>query len=430
MIPLVLTLIIITVFLLSSLFIYVLIYSRENFKSSSSPFAYGKRRIKYVIQPSMNIITRRLSTYRSSFSIHHDSNLTKPNQTRSYSLANNLSVVKYPHRRRSSIIDSKQIAQIQFEVPLTAEKYRRRSVAVCNNIIETKQSTIDSIIKTIQSSNQILPCLVSFSIIYLESSQIKIQFHSLTSLLSTIKQLTIKLKLNPDGKAKELSVKKILPDQNIFAEENTEYFIQFSHIPLAKLAEKTLVIKFYGKNQEKKTIQLGQIGKIYFNQIENIENKNQMDFIHEIENIKMSSIEILVSIEKLNDHNLIIDLKRIKGLKYNQKNPNATCFFRIILLDRHRPLTTHETKFYRLNSSTFSLQESRHFNILSFNSNHLDRLMIRIDFYSNINDTNEHHYIGRIKLGSPYICSGSGTIHWQQFKQRHSFSMWHTLIKQ
>jgi hypothetical protein len=40
-------------------------------------------------------------------------------------------------------------------------------------------------------------------------------------------------------------------------------------------------MKFYGKDRTKKTIQLGQIGKIYFNQLE-----NQLDFTHEIELIK------------------------------------------------------------------------------------------------------------------------------------------------
>jgi len=108
----------------------------------------------------------------------------------------------------------------------------------------------------------------------------------------------------------------------------------------------------------------------------------------------------------------------------------ATCFFRVILLDRHRPLSTHETKLHRLNSSTFSLNEPFHFNILAFNSTNRNRLMIMINLYSNANNTNEHRCIARVKLASPHICSGTGTIHWQQFNERQSFSMWHTLIKQ
>jgi hypothetical protein len=56
--------------------------------------------------------------------------------------------------------------------------------------------------------------------------------------------------------------------------------------------------------------------------------------------------------------------------------------------------------------------------------------MIMIKFYSNTNNLNEHQCIGRVKLASYYFCSGTGTVHWQQFKERQSFSMWHTLIKQ
>jgi hypothetical protein len=159
-------------------------------------------------------------------------------------------------------------------------------LAICNNIIQSQQSAIESIIKTIQSSNQFLPCLVSFSIIYLKSSQIKINFHSLRSLPPTIQELTIKIKLLPDGKVKNLSIKKLLSNENIFAEENNEYFIQFSNIPLVKLHEKAIVMKFHGKDQAKKTIQLGQIGKINFNEIKNFDNENQIDFNHEIEIIK------------------------------------------------------------------------------------------------------------------------------------------------
>jgi len=268
MIPFLL-IIIISAFLLSSLLIYTLIHSRGN--SKSLPI-YRKEKIKYSVQPSMDIITRRLP-YRLNISTHYDSNITKANQSRSHSLANNnLYITKCSNRRRSSIIDSKQIAQVQFALPPTVETYRRQSLAICNNIIECQQSAIESIIKTIQSSNQFLPCLVSFSIIYLKSSQIKI-------------------KLLPDGKVKNLSIKKLLSNENIFAEENNEYFIQFSNIPLVKLHEKAIVMKFHGKDQAKKTIQLGQIGKINFNEIKNFDNENQIDFNHEIEIIKTVRIE-------------------------------------------------------------------------------------------------------------------------------------------
>ena len=56
--------------------------------------------------------------------------------------------------------------------------------------------------------------------------------------------------------------------------------------------------------------------------------------------------------------------------------------------------------------------------------------MIMINLYSNSNHSNEYKRIAHVKLASPMFCSGSGTVHWQQFKARDSFSMWHTLNKQ
>jgi hypothetical protein len=109
---------------------------------------------------------------------------------------------------------------------------------------------------------------------------------------------------------------------------------------------------------------------------------------------------------------------------------DAQCYLQILLLDRHRPLITKQTKFYRLNSSNFLLGEQYDLNILTFNSNNLDRLMIMINLYSNSNHENEYKRIAHVKLASPLFCAGSGTIHWQQFKARESFSMWHTLNKQ
>lgn len=108
-------------------------------------------------------------------------------------------------------------------------------------------------------------------------------------------------------------------------------------------------------------------------------------------------------------------------------NLDAACFFQILILDNHRLLTARQTKIYRLNSSTFLLDEQYHFNNLS---NNFDHLMIICNLYSNANQTNEYKSIAHIKIASPKVCSGSGTIHWQQFKVRNSFSMWHTLNKQ
>jgi hypothetical protein len=289
MIPLILIIVIITVCLLSSLLIYLLIHSRERFKSSIGE----KQKLKYSIHPSMSIITKRLPSRLSSSSRRCSSifnpNEPKPNQTRSYSLANNLFTNKSSGRRQSSIIDSKQISQIEFSLPLTADKYRRLSAPVCNNLNETNQNTINSIIRTIKLSNQSLPSLVSFSIIYLKSSQIKICFHSLTSLPTAIQlqQLTIKVKLIPDGKVKYIELKNIMEHEKIFSDSNNEYFVQFSNISLSKLNEKGIIMKFHGKDQTKKSIHLGQIGKICFNQIENFQEENQIDFIHELEIIKL-----------------------------------------------------------------------------------------------------------------------------------------------
>jgi len=281
MIPFIWIFIIISICLLSSVFIYVLIHSRENVKS------HENQRLKYSIQPSFNIITKKLPYHlnisNSSRRSFNEENLPK---LRSHSVANNLFVKNCTNRRQSSIIDSKQIAQIEFSVPLAAEKYRRRSVAICDNMIECHQNTIDSIIKTMKSSNQFTPCLVSFSVNYLKSSQIKIFFHSL-SLNIQLQQLTIKIKLIPDGKIKYLEIKKILQNENIFLDDKQKNFIQFSNISLGKFHEKAIVMKFYGKDQVKKTIHFGQIGKIYFNQLKNFHNENQIDFIHEIEIIKL-----------------------------------------------------------------------------------------------------------------------------------------------
>ena len=68
-------------------------------------------------------------------------------------------------------------------------------------------------------------------------------------------------------------------------------------------------------------------------------------------------------------------------------------------------------------------------NILAFNGENLDRMMLMIQFYSNGNPLNEYHCIGRMKFSSYLYSSGTGSLHWQQFQERQSFSMWHTLIK-
>lgn len=290
MVPIILILII-SIFILLLIIIFALIHIRGNPKSK---FICETQRLIYSTKPSIDIVTRPLE-YPSDSSNQNLLPTTqldkpKPNESRSHSIANNLFITTCSNRRRSSIVDSKQIAQIQFSLPPTAEKLRRRSVAICNNIIESKPSTIDSIIQTIKSSNQFLPCLASFSMVYCnESSEIKIGFHSLRSLPLSIKlqQLTIQVKLIPDGKVKCISIKDIINNENIFSQDDNEYIIQFSNVSLAKLYSKAILIKFYGKNEMKKTIQLGQIGKIRLNQINNLDYGNSLSFVHEIEMIKI-----------------------------------------------------------------------------------------------------------------------------------------------
>ncbi|CAF3401265.1 unnamed protein product [Rotaria socialis] len=410
MIPLILILIM-AVLLLSLVVIYALIYFRENKKLSS---IYENQRLVYSTQPCINMATEKLKYPSNSSNGHHSSNVdlkkAKFDESRSHSVASNLFITKCSNRRRSSIIDSKQIAQIQFSLPPTAEKIRRRSVAICNNIIDSKQTTIDSIIQTINH---------------------QINFYHVLSLPSMVElqQLTVQAKLIPDGKTERFSIKNIIHNENIFSQDNDEYVIVFSNISLTKIHAKAIIMKFYGKDTNKKTIQLGQIGKIHCNQIHNLEHGSSINFIHELEIIKILPIEILVLLEQNIDHYLTVEIQWMRGLKIDQKNAATTCFFRVILLDRHRSLSTHQTKSYRLNSSTVLLNESFALNILAFNSNNLDRIMIMINLYSNANNATEHRCIARVKLASPYFCSGTGTLHWQQFKQHHSLSMWHKLVK-
>ncbi|CAF3742683.1 unnamed protein product [Rotaria socialis] len=374
MIPLILILIM-AVLLLSLVVIYALIYFRENKKLSS---IYENQRLVYSTQPCINMATEKLKYPSNSSNGHHSSNVdlkkAKFDESRSHSVASNLFITKCSNRRRSSIIDSKQIAQIQFSLPPTAEKIRRRSVAIY----------------------QFLPCLVSFSMVYdHESSQIKINFHSLRSLPSMVElqQLTVQAKLIPDGKTERFSIKNIIHNENIFSQDNDEYVIVFSNISLTKIHAKAIIMKFYGKDTNKKTIQLGQIGKIHCNQIHNLEHGSSINFIHELEIIKILPIEILVLLEQNIDHYLTVEIQWMRGLKIDQKNAATTCFFRVILLDRHRSLSTHQTKSYRLNSSTVLLNESFALNILAFNSNNLDRIMIMINLYSNANNATEHRCI-------------------------------------
>ncbi|CAF1449277.1 unnamed protein product [Adineta steineri] len=443
--------IIAAVCLVSSLIFYVFMRPQNNLNSSNNE----KQQIIHSLRPSIDIIIKKLDeelpfrlstssnkTNRSSTPVdHYETNelihkkqhrsagsIFPPiTQTRSPSLATGLFPTHRPrsiHRRQGSIVDPNQLALIQFTLPPTNNnnKYRRRSVAICNSINETKENSI-----TIRDPT--LPCLLSFSITYLTNSQLKVQFNSLQSLPSAIhlQQLTIKVKLTPDGKEKSLCIKKMIMNEATFGDEN---FILFSNIQFEKHNDRILLMTVNGKDLHKKTIHLGQIGKIHFNQINKFEKENRIDFIHEVEKMKPSSVELLIALRKKDDQHIHVDLSRIKGLKIDQKKLDAKCYVKILLLDRHRILSTKITKFYSLNSSNFNIAEQFDFNILTFDSNNLDRLMFMFSLYSNSNPANEYKCIARVKLASASFCSGSGTIHWQQFKLRESFSMWHTLNKE
>ena len=244
--------------IVSSVIIFLFLYSRFHIKPVEN------QRIKYSLPPKIDIITRRLSSSRSS------------------SLANPLIIHKCSNRRQSSIVDSKLISQIQFSLPENIERIRRRSVAICNNLNEPKQNSIHSLIQTQKISNEYQPILVSFSFDYLKSSTIQIRFHSITGLPINLQQLTIKIRLLPDGKTKNLEIKRIYPNINPFMDENIEDCVQFSNVLQTKFSDKALIMKITGKDQTKKLAQLGQIGKIYFNQLRDF----PMEFIHEIELIK------------------------------------------------------------------------------------------------------------------------------------------------
>ncbi len=298
--------IIVAVCLVSTLIAYVFMHSRENSKSLNE-----KQQIKYSLRPSFDVITKRLTndfTFRSSISSNRSSSTTNSYEEnhlnpkrksiesinplispmRSSSMVTNLFQVRRPRStnwRQGSIVDPNQMALIQFSLPPNnnESKYRRRSVPVCHDIIQSKEKS--TITTTLNSK---LPCLLSFSITYLKNSQLKIQFHSLQSLPGDIQlqQLTIKMKLIPDGKEKSIQIRKCIQNGTKFGDENNELFLVFSNIHYEKLHEKSLLMTIHGKDQAKKSVHLGQIGKINFNQINQFDHENRVEFLHEIEKIK------------------------------------------------------------------------------------------------------------------------------------------------
>jgi hypothetical protein len=300
--------IIIAVCLVSTLMFYAFMRSRANVPSSTTSIN-EKQQIKYSLRPSFDLITTKLHqefpfrlSVTSNRSARSSLNQSKENELhhskqhksaeaisssiRSTSVAGNLFQPRRPRSanwRQGSIIDPNQMALIKFALPPSNNntKYRRRSVAVCSSIIEPRENPITTI-------NSALPCSLSFSIVYLKTSQIKIQFHSIQSLPSNIhlQQLIIKVKLTPDGKEKSIHIRKSMQNDASFGDENNEYSLLFSNIPPEKLHERSLLMTIHGKDQAKKTVHLGQIGKILFHQINKFDNENRVDFIHEIEKTK------------------------------------------------------------------------------------------------------------------------------------------------
>lgn len=239
--------------------IYLFIQYRRKSSSRSEI-----QRIKYSISPSIDLFAKKFSEQ-----FHLDTPI------RSQSLANNIFLNKCSNRRQSAIVDSKQMAQIEFSLPPGADKFRRRSIGICNNLIDSKQSTIDSIIRRMPFTEQISGNLIAFAITFCQTSQIVVEFQSFPD---NFHQLTIKIKLFPEGKTKKI----------IFNEHNTqESSVQFNHISSLKLSEKSLLMKFYGKDSTKKIVHLGQIGKIHFNQLPNLHNEQSLQFLHQLEVIKL-----------------------------------------------------------------------------------------------------------------------------------------------
>ena len=253
---------------LSFVSIYLFIQFRKKTRTNGEI-----QRIKYSISPSIDLLTKKFSHQFAQFYPEESSFVP----VRSQSLVNNIFVNKCTNRRQSALVDSKQIAQIEFIVPPSAEQFRRRSIGICNNISEIKLTpTIGSIIRRTPLTEQISPNLIPFSITFCQGSQILVEFQTLPD---KYQQLTIKIKLYPEGKTKKI----------VFNEQTSdEYSVQFNHIPSMKLSEKSLVMKFYGKDgTTKKTIHLGQIGKIHFNQLPNLHNENPLQFLHQLELIKL-----------------------------------------------------------------------------------------------------------------------------------------------
>lgn len=296
--------------LVSTLIVYVVIRSHHSFKSSN----HEKQQIKYSFTPSFDMITKHLTQEtpsRASTSSGHSSrsisttkyaevnefpfkhssksveSLLKPMiPSRSASVASNVypnNRLRSSNSRHGSIFDSNQIAAIRFTLPSANydSRYRRQSVPVLHTLIEPRIN----LLTTVKSR---MPCLLTFTLTHLENGQLKIHFQSLQGLPNDIQLqlLLIKVKLSPDGKEKSLQIRKYIQNEIRFNDEVNPMILLFSNISKEKFPDKSLTMTVQGKDQTKKSIHFGQIGKIHFNGISSWPLDQPIEFVHEIEKVK------------------------------------------------------------------------------------------------------------------------------------------------
>jgi hypothetical protein len=288
--------------------LYLLIQYRQHVRSAAISNRYS---LKYNIQPSFNLIPQNvnsvvndrasLSNWKNDTSFNDQTKAThssilidQPKEmltVSSSSFSSNYSSLMAKTRRQSSIIDYKRMAQIEFALPPTKETSWRRSIAGCSNIFEDNLNVIHSIIQTIKSSTEFLPCLLTFSLLYTAQSHFILRFHSLSSLKAKFhfEKLIFKVKLLTDGKTRYLGMATMTNADNLLQFDYNYDSVEFKHILPSKLKEKIIVIKIVGKLPSKKMFSIGRIGKIRLGELKELKVDRPMRFVHEVEEIKMVS---------------------------------------------------------------------------------------------------------------------------------------------
>jgi len=249
--------------------------------------------------------------------------------------------------------------------------------------------------------------------------------------------LTIKVKLIPDGKEKYLNRERKSQNDDETTSLLDDASVIFPSIQKEKLHEKSLLISVSGKGegkQRRKSHHFGHIGPFMLSDVNNkllTESDlggGEVNCLHEIEKKKMSTIEVLVQLQK-KDGYLSVEVVRIKGVKVDQKNLDNTLYIQTMLLDKYRFMSSRQTKSYRQQSSTITFNEKYDFPLYGL---HLDQCIIILNLFQTTAGTGENKItksLARIKLASALYCSGNSTVHWNQFITRQSFSMWHTMVK-